>query len=66
MLKKYIISQLTQLSAWLGVGTIFSAIFLPRSFIIFLGVLMILTDDNHLKDKLSKWAPDLTKKIDEL
>ncbi len=64
-MKKYLISQLTQVSAWIGVCVILAAFFAPRSVIVVLGVLLILTDDEWLRAFVTKSAPKVEKKINE-
>lgn len=56
MIKRYIINQMTELSAWIGAMVILSALFLPRSCIIFLGIALIVTDDNWLRERFAKGA----------
>lgn len=63
MFKNYIINQLTQLSAWLGVGTIIAAACLPRTWIIFFGILMVVTDDHKLQEMFAKWSPSIKKAL---
>lgn len=59
----YIINQLTQMSAWIGVGVILSAMFLPRSFIICFGIALIIIPDNKLQKKFAEWSPKVAKAI---
>ena len=61
MFKKYIINQLTDLSAWIGIAIIFSALFLPTSVTVCLGFFLIFTSDAALKEKIAKWSPELEK-----
>lgn len=54
-----------QVSAWLGVGLIIAAFIAPRAYIVILGVLLILTDDEWLKAWVAKHAPGIATWIDE-
>lgn len=56
-MKKYIIKQLTQSSAWIGAGVIIAALILPRSFIMMLGVALIIIPDDVLRKKFAQWSP---------
>ncbi len=60
---KYLINQLTQMSAWLGVCVILAAIFATRGEIIILGIVMVLLHDSFIKDRINAWAPGLSKWI---
>ena len=64
-MKKYLLAQLTQVSAWIGLLIILSAFFASRTTIVIFGALLILTDDEALKGWVSRRAPWLTSKIDE-
>lgn len=64
-MKKYILSQLTQVSAWIGIALILMAFFAPRSYIVIAGALLILTDDEALKSWVAKRSPWLANKIEE-
>lgn len=64
-MRKYLLSQLLQVSAWIGFGLILCAFVAPRWFIILLGALLILTDDEKLKGWVAKNAPGLSAWIDE-
>lgn len=59
MLKKYIISQLTDLSAWIGAIIILSVCFLPDSVTICLGVFLILSSDKWLRERIAEWSPKI-------
>lgn len=48
-MRKFIIGQLTMMSTWFGLLIILVALLLPRDYIIIVGVVMLLTDDTHLK-----------------
>jgi hypothetical protein len=64
-MKKYLLAQLSQVSAWIGLLIILSAFFASRSTIVVFGVLLILTDDEALKGWVSRRAPWLTARIEE-
>ena len=64
-MKKYLLAQLSQVSAWIGFLIILSAFFASRTTILVFGVLLILTDDAALKGWVSRNAPWLTRKINE-
>lgn len=59
MIKKYIISQLTHVSAWMGAAVIFSTMFLPNSITIGLGLFLIFTPDEKLNKLVLRWSPKL-------
>ena len=62
---KYIISQLTQITAWIGLFIILSVFFAPNWLTIAFGALLIGLDDKIVQDWCAKAAPSLTKKINE-
>jgi UPF0716 family protein affecting phage T7 exclusion len=62
MTKKYIISQLTRISAWTGAAVILSAALLPTFVTVLLGLLLILTPD----EKLQAWIKKASPKIREI
>lgn len=64
-MKKYILAQLSQVSAWIGLLIILSAFFASRSTIALFGLILILTDDAALKGWVSRNAPWLARKINE-
>ncbi len=59
MLKRYLISQLIHVSAWMGAAVIFSTMFLPNSITIALGAFLIITPDDKLNDLVKQWSPKL-------
>jgi hypothetical protein len=61
MIKRYIINQLTDLSAWIGVAIIISACFLPTSVTICLGLFLIFSSDGALKERIARWSPSIKK-----
>lgn len=65
-MKKWILLQLTETTAWVGLFVILAAIFAPRSYIIVLGVILIAVDDNIVKNWIAKISPKLAAKIEEL
>lgn len=64
-IKKYIISQLVEVTAWIGLILIFAAFFAPREYIAVFGVVLIALDDKALRDWVLKKAPGLAAKIEE-
>lgn len=64
-MKKYLIAQLSQVSAWIGFLLILSAFIAPRYMMVLFGLALILTDDEALKSWVATKAPWLTKKINE-
>lgn len=64
-MKKYILTQLTQVSSWIGVLIIVMALIVPRQYIVFLGIALILVDDAALKAWIAKQSPWLAAKINE-
>ncbi len=65
-MKSYLKSKLTQSSAWIGFFIIISSFILPRTFIMFGGLLLILNDDEKLKKLFSSLSPKVAEKLDEL
>lgn len=65
-MKKYILSQLTQASVWIGLVIILSDFIAPRSYIMFLGIILTLTDDTVLKKWVSGASVWAAAKIEEL
>lgn len=65
MIKSFIVSKLTQLSAWLGLITILGAFAFPRSWIVLLGAIMILTDDAKLQQFFAKRSPKIKEWLDK-
>lgn len=64
-MKKYILAQLSQVSAWIGLLVILSAFFASRTTIALFGLILILTDDEALKGWVARNAPWLTRKINQ-
>lgn len=62
---KYLLNQLTQISAWFGVCVIIAALFATRGELVILGAVMLLMHDSFIKDIIAKWAPGLSKWIEE-
>lgn len=58
-MKKWFLAQLTQVSAWIGAIIIVSAFIAPREYIAIFGILLIITDDEALKNWLAKRSPKL-------
>lgn len=65
-MKKYLLTQLTQVSAWIGLTLILVAFIAPREYIALLGIALILTDDEALKTWVAKRSPWLAAKIEEI
>ncbi len=65
-MKKYLLTQLTQVSAWIGVFIIIGAFLAPREYIAIFGLLLILTDDEALKGWVAKHAPGMVKWFEDL
>ena len=61
MFKVWAMEKLKQTSAWVGVGVIVAAFFLPRSFIMLFGAILILNDDEKLKAWAAKAWSELEK-----
>lgn len=49
-MRDWIINKLTQSSAWLGIAVIIGGLLLPRTWEMFLGLLLILNDDAKLSN----------------
>lgn len=62
---KYILGQLLQVSAWIGIAVILCALFAPRWFIILLGTILFFTHDDKLKGWVSKNAPGISEWINK-
>lgn len=61
MFKTYIIAKLTQSSAWIGLTLVLGSFILPRTFIMFFGVLLILNDDAKLQSLFAKLRANIEK-----
>lgn len=48
-MRNFIISQLTQMTTWLGLLFILAGVFLPHAWIIVLGLLIVVTDDKRFQ-----------------
>jgi hypothetical protein len=64
-MKKYLLAQLTQVSAWIGLIIIIAAFIAPREWIAVGGLALILTDDEALKGWVAKHAPWIAKKFED-
>lgn len=64
-MKKYLLAQLLQVSAWVGVIIFIMAFIAPREYIAIAGIALILTDDKWLQEWVAKHAPGIQKWIDE-
>ena len=65
-MKKWFLLQLTEVSAWIGLMVILAALFAPTGYQIALGVLLIATDDEALKNWIAKRSPKLQAWFEEL
>lgn len=63
---KYFLSQLTQICTWFGVLVILFTLFATRTEIVLLGIVMIFMHDESIKKLISKWAPGISKWIQEV
>lgn len=61
MFRNYVINQLTQSSTWIGLAIIIADLIFPRSFIMFLGLLLLINDDARLKGFFSTLKTDIEK-----
>lgn len=64
MFRTFVIDQLTQLSTWLGALIILFALVTPPSWVVVLGIAILITDDTRLrnfftvmKKSLEEWWP---------
>lgn len=60
-MKNYIITQLTQTSTWYGLIIILAALLLPKSWIVVLGLLVLVTDDTKINKFFLELRTDLQK-----
>lgn len=65
-MKNYIIKQLTQTSAWIGLILVIGAVVMPRSWILFMGLILIITDDKNMAAFFARLSPSMKKWIDDL
>lgn len=64
--KTWLIKQLFEISAWIAVAImILSILHIPYQWFFMVGVLLLIADEDHLKDFLNTVAPDLQSKIDK-
>lgn len=61
MFRDYVISKLSQSSAWIGLALVLGSFILPRTFILFIGILLILNDDAKLQSTFAKLRANLEK-----
>ncbi len=64
-MKKYIISKLTQISAWIGVAIILSILFLPNAITICLALSLILSSDEKLQALMAGWSPKIKEALEQ-
>lgn len=60
---KYILSQLTQVSAWTGFCLILATLFTPRWFLLLLGVGLLFGHDDNMKTWVRARAPGISNFI---
>lgn len=61
MFKKYLLSKITEASAFIGVAFILSVIFLPKAVSIGLGTFLIFTPDRKLNAIIENFAIKIKK-----
>lgn len=64
-MKKWLINQLTEPTAWAGATLIVSILFFPDWFSIMLCVILILMDEAAMKAWCARQAPGIAAKIEE-
>lgn len=64
-MKKWLLTNLHEISFYMGIAVILLAFFAPRHYIVVAGILMILVDDDAIKTRIEKWFPSLACKIEE-
>lgn len=62
-MKKWLLTQLSQASTWIGLAVIVASIIAPREYIMYLGVALMVIKDEAIKQWVTKIAPDLSKAI---
>lgn len=62
MFRTWLLMKLTQLSAWMGLIVIFGAMILPRTFLVFIGLVLLLNDDTWLQSRFSTLKAELAKR----
>ncbi len=65
MFKLYLKKKITDVTAWIGIAIILSAIFLPRSVTMGLGLYLVITPDAKLNEMISNWATKVKKQLGE-
>ncbi len=64
-MKKYILKQITEVTAWIGLAIIIMAFMAPRHYIAIAGVLIIAGDQDAMQAWITKKSPWLATKIEE-
>lgn len=64
-MRTWLLKKLTQVSAWVGLFVIVSALIFPRTVEIFLGLLLLLNDDAWLQSKFSFLRGEIEKRWKE-
>lgn len=63
-MRKYLINQLTQITAWIGAFIVLAEIIrLPDYMTMFFGMLLILVDDEIVKGWCEKMRPSIEAKL---
>lgn len=62
MFRTWALMKLTQISAWMGLIVVLGAMMLPRTFLVFIGIILLLNDDTWLQVKFSTLKSELAKR----
>jgi hypothetical protein len=65
-LKKWLLTQLTEPTAWICTAVIIAVLFFPDWFVILLAVVGILLDEAAMKSWCAKVAPGIAKRVEDL
>lgn len=65
-MKKYLLNQLTSVSAWIGAILVLAAFAFPRDYIAIIGLALIMVPDATLRNWVAKQSPGLQKFFDDL
>lgn len=66
MIRAWLLSKFTQLSAWVGLIIIIGTFIFPRQILVFFGVLLMLNDDQWWKVRFTKLHGWISRKVQEL
>jgi hypothetical protein len=61
-MRTFILTKLTQVSAWMGLLVVVGAFFFPRTFLVFVGLVLLLNDDTWLQSKFKFMRDELEKR----